>query len=131
MAKKKDLNDILNKASSTKGLTSLVEVTEQDEEGHPVGSVMRKGRKSDTMMDIIHFDIEPTDNTLVAAVKEHINRSNITRNDIYKVVPRSEGYNMYLSLKKGQLQWNRAEKWATISNSRIAISFIKNEDEED
>ena len=124
--KKNDLKDILNKASSTKGLTSLVEVNEQSDDGTPV----KKGRQSESMMDILHFDIQPTDNLLVSSLKDYINHCKITRSDIYKVIPRSEGYNMCYSLKKGQLQWDRVEKWLAVLNSRVAISFFKEEDED-
>lgn len=83
----------------------------------------KKGRK--VKVSILHFDIEDTDNELVEIVKNLINESNITNQDVYDNFTRHAGWNMIYGLRKNSISWSRVKQWCNFLGYSIELSVKK------
>lgn len=74
--------------------------------------------------DELKYDIDyENDNPYIIAAKEAINASNLTKQDVYDVYGRRDGYNLIYTLYKGVFTFEKAEKWAKIMGKTLKISF--------
>lgn len=73
----------------------------------------------------IKYEIIDSDNELVTAMKKAVNNAHIKKSELYSIVGRTEGYNLYYSLKKGVISWKRVETWCNIIGVQPMITFIK------
>ena len=76
--------------------------------------------------DIITYQINDNDNTLVVATKLMINESKILKSYVYSIMGREKGYNMIYQLQNNVLSWKRLEDWCLILNIKPIIKFEKN-----
>lgn len=75
--------------------------------------------------DILNMTINENDNLLVKLIKEAINSSNITMNDIYKEHD-ADGYNLFYGLStRNNLQWESFEKWCAILDMEYDVILQK------
>lgn len=74
---------------------------------------------------IINYDIHKDDEELVVLIKNEINMSQITLQDIYNsnlFETDSQGYNLYYSLgKHRQITEGRLKLWATVLGKQIVV----------
>ena len=85
------------------------------------------GRQVEDM--VIHYDIDyENDSSYLIAIKEAINKSKITKREVYDMFGRTDGYNLYYSLKKGVISFEKAERWARAMGKELVIEFIDKED---
>ena len=78
------------------------------------------GRKIEN--SVLHFDIEDNDNEFLAFIKEEINKSGITKEELYEIYDRSEAYNMIYTLKQGVLSITRLKKWLYALGKELVLS---------
>jgi hypothetical protein len=82
--------------------------------------------------DVIEFEIKSTDDELVSALKNLINISKLTMQEIYDIKTQRNGYNMVYSLRKekSQLGIERIKAWCDILHKKPVLTFIDMTDEE-
>ena len=78
--------------------------------------------------DYLKFEINEEDDIMVRLIKERINDSFITMNDVYEKYE-NEGYNLYYGLlRRNTITLKSLEKWCNITNSEFEF-IIKAKDE--
>ena len=106
MTKNIKRNDILDKIGSVnREIKEEIIQNQRDTET----SKTPIGRKVDNCK--LEFEINDDDNEFVAFIKEEINNSDLTKEELYKIYDRSEAYNMIYTLKQGVLSLTRMKKW--------------------
>lgn len=78
------------------------------------------GRKIEN--SVLHFDINDDDDEFLAFIKEEINKSGITKEELYEIYDRSEAYNMIYTLKQGVLSIPRLKKWLYALGKELILS---------
>jgi hypothetical protein len=81
--------------------------------------------------ETITFVINENDDEFKASLKNLINNSGITTQDIYDIKSQNNGYNMIYSLrKKGQLGIDRIKAWCNILHKKPVLTFVDMTEEE-
>lgn len=80
---------------------------------------------------VINFEINEEDNEIAVALKNLINDSEITVQEIYDIKGQRDGYNMIYSIKRRQqLGLDRLLEWCKVLNKKPVINFVDMTDEE-
>lgn len=102
------LNDLFNEASEVSGTTDT--------------SIERTVAKTN---GAIELEIKEDDSSIAIALKELINNSGLTIQDIYDKKTHSDGYNMIYSLRdKNQLGIERLYEWCAMLGKKPVITFV-------
>lgn len=80
-----------------------------------------KGRKTD--LKVLYYDINESDNELSRFVKNLINESEVTNQQVYDYFGRELGYNMIYSLYKKSIAWNRVKNWCDFLGYDIILTL--------
>lgn len=79
----------------------------------------------------IHFDINEKDDEFTYALKNLINESGITNQDLYDIKGQRNAYNMiYSFMKKGQLGIDRIKAWGKVLHKKPVLTFVDMTEEE-
>ena len=89
------------------------EMEKQDIKAHPT-----KGRSSG---GILRFEYSEDDSDLMTLLKDLVNNSSVTYNDVYEKYDRRLGWNMINSVRNGHMSWDRFKKWAVVLNVDVEI----------
>lgn len=117
MAKNNKLS-ILDKIGSVDNeIKKEIQETIQTEETQDKNSIGRKIENS-----VLHFDINDTDDEFLVFIKEEINKSSITKEELYDIYDRSEAYNMIYTLKQGVLSIPRLKKWLVALGKELVLT---------
>lgn len=97
--------------------TEMVNTVEEETMPQEKVSIGRKVENS-----VLHFDINDDDDEFLAFIKEEINKSGITKEELYEIYDRSEAYNMIYTLKQGVLSIPRLKKWLYALGKELILS---------
>lgn len=80
---------------------------------------------------VINIPITENDDDVSIALKNLINNSGITNQELYDIKGQRNAYNMIYSFKnKGQLGIDRIKEWAKILHCKPVLTFVEMTDEE-
>lgn len=97
--------------------TEMISTVEEETVPHEKMTIGRKVENS-----VLHFDINDDDDEFLAFIKEEINKSGITKEELYEIYDRSEAYNMIYTLKQGVLSISRLKKWLYALGKELILS---------
>jgi len=80
---------------------------------------------------VINIPITDTDDDISISLKNLINSSGITNQELYDIKGQRNAYNMVYSFRtKGQLGIDRIKEWAKILHKKPVLTFVDMTDEE-
>jgi hypothetical protein len=110
-----DLEELMDEAAQVEGTASKVEVKDTEAKDK----------------EPIVYEILEDDNDIKASLKEYINQSGLTLQDMYDKIGQTNGYNMFYRLKeKGQLGLKSINKWCDILGVVPYLAFRAQTEEE-
>jgi len=88
----------------------------------------KKSRSKDN--DFLYYEINDKDNKIVRLIKELVNSSKITMDDLYnKIQDRSKAYNLNYGLRtRHSMKIDIVERWADVLNMNVEVTLVDKED---
>lgn len=78
----------------------------------------------------LFYPISEEDSEIIILLKNTINESKLTMQDIYNKLGSSKGYNLHYGLmKRNEIKLSSLQAWADIMNKKIFVQFTDNDEE--
>jgi len=83
-------------------------------------------KKRDRNVDCLNYSINEDDSKIVKMIKEIVNSSNLSMEDIYdKIKDKSKAYNLIYGLRtRKSLKMDIVERWAEILDMEVEVNFV-------
>jgi hypothetical protein len=109
----------------------MKKVTKEDidkkrKEGMTDEKVLKKNNTTrNSSSDIIEFDIYEEDDLIVESIKMEVNKAKITQDQIFEIVGRQTGYNMFYGLTKRRTATVKTyQMWAELLGMGVVIKLV-------